>query len=151
MQSQRCKWAPRIVRQQIASLNRCERIVKSCNDFFSTKIKLLLIGYLSVTLAYLYGIRYSDSFADSFIIAYVVVYCIFCTAFFFISASLFKNQVFSCYRTFHRFQSRNLPLRLQWQVMLITEFLGSRKKRVGFQLKNWCNLNNFVLLKVIIY
>lgn len=134
--STRNKWSYGFVVRQMQAINKAVGVIRSCNNFFSEKLKLLLAAYLSVTLAYTYSLSNAVHTLDYIVICWAITYCIGGIAFFFISASFVKVEVNHCYITLNSILQKRIPFRLRWQMMLMTEFLATRKKRVIFQLKN---------------
>lgn len=145
--SSRNKWTHHFISKQINLIMKYVNLIRSCNCYFGQKVKPLLASVLSAILVYIYALP-SAKGTDAVIYLFGIGFSIICTAFFFCSASLVKNKLKLCYRVLNCVQQKKLPFRQKWTLMLMIELIASKRNRVGFQIKHWCNLNNWTFAKV---
>lgn len=145
--SPKSRFANQMLKEQIENIDRIVKMVRSCNSYFSERLKLFLVTYLFGVLVYLYRLPHAESSLDFVCMLFVIVNCVFFSASFFLSAASFKTQIIHCYSTLNSVQIKYWPHRLKWSSLLMNELVSSRRFRIGFNVKNWCTLNNFSLLK----
>lgn len=145
------RWIGKYISQQINSITTCLDLIRSCNGFYGEKIKPLLITLLFATLGYLYTLPTAEGVSDYLVLGFGIVFCSFNIIYFFTAASLVKRKLILSYRILNQLQLKAKGFRAKWPIMLMLEMISSKKKRVGFEVKDWCKLNNWSLLKVIVF
>lgn len=133
---------------QVQAMTACLALISSSNAYFGQKLKPLLATLFFGFLAYLYAFPTSTALSEKFFLGFGIVFIFFTIVFFFTSASLIKRKLNLCYRVLSRLQLKRISFRANWSVLLMLEMIGSKRKKVGFEVKDWCKLNNWSLLKV---
>lgn len=143
------KFLFRSLQSHIKATESTLRLVRSCNNYFGQKLKLLLIFLVSCNLACLYVVNQAVTPYEMAFFVVLVIYFTISTAFFFLSASAVKRNAARLYAAVNGIQLKLSSFRLKWSLLLMVESLGSRRNRIGFRLKHWCSLNDLTFLKVI--
>lgn len=136
------------ISNQLDLIRKCYRLTLSCNNYVSQRLKPLLTATLALILAYTYVFSNAESFLD-FAVSFVVLFNCYCfLIFFFVSASLVTLKIKQSYKILNKLQCLPLSLKTKTKILTFIELIASKRRRFGFEIKNWFRLNTLQLIKV---
>lgn len=119
-----------------------------------SSIEIALIFGFSITSTF--AITYLNSSVEKLIFIFPALNAVLAATTYFIFGNLIVVKSNRLYNTLNCFMARNailhtkvaLPIRTRWHLLLMVEYLASKRGRVGFSCLHWFRLCHFSLLKV---
>lgn len=136
------------LRKQFLNLMNVFKLIKSCNAYFSIRLKLYFINLFAALLVIVYMFGEAQNYLEFVIFLTGLILLGLCIAFFFVCASLVNIHVSKLYCVLNKHLINLEDPKIKWHQLLMIELLASKKFRIGFKIKYWCQLNKLVLLKV---
>lgn len=138
------------IRQILSNLQLCFTEIRVCDEFFGSLfrawITMLWFGLISVIFMALQS-GTVENLANCLSMATLTFGCVSP----YLAASVVVNKLDKTYKLLNRLMLKPMPFTTKWHYLLTIELLASKRKRVGFKVKDWFILNKKNLIKVIYF
>lgn len=140
------------LKQNIDLQTKLYRLIANCNRLYRHLTPCTLTFNLFAAVVLLYVSQEVDNFYERIIFLLLGFSEIILAAIPFLIGNLIYRQIKSIVKCFYKLicanNLRSLPISTKWQLLIMLEFLNSKRNRIGFTCLHWFRLNHTSLFSL---